>query len=96
MAKNSIAKKRPIAGFTLIELLVTIVIIGILVGIGTVSYNGIMKQNRQKDLENSLIDAAGKVQNYISKNNKLPDKELYLNSFCEKQYQAFMVAKNWK
>ena len=31
-----------------------------------------MKQNRQKDLENSLIDAAGKVQNYISKNNKLP------------------------
>lgn len=31
-----------------------------------------------------------------SKNNKLPDKELYLNSFCEKQYQAFMVAKNWK
>ena len=72
MAKNSIAKKHPIAGFTLIELLVTIVIIGILVGIGTVSYNGIMKQNRQKDLENSLIDAAGKVQNYISKNNKLP------------------------
>ena len=72
MANNSIAKKHPIAGFTLIELLVTIVIIGILVGIGTVSYNGIMKQNRQKDLENSLIDAAGKVQNYISKNNKLP------------------------
>ena len=72
MAKNSIAKKHPIAGFTLIELLVTIVIIGILVGIGVVSYNGIMKQNRQKDLENSLIDAAGKVQNYISKNNKLP------------------------
>ena len=72
MAKNSIAIKRPIAGFTLIELLVTIVIIGILVGIGVVSYNGIIKQNRQKDLENSLIDAAGKVQNYISKNNKLP------------------------
>ena len=72
MTKNSIAKKHPIAGFTLIELLVTIVIIGILVGIGVVSYNGIMKQNRQKDLENSLIDAAGKVQNYISKNNKLP------------------------
>lgn len=72
MAKNIIAKKHPVAGFTLIELLVTIVIIGILVGIGVVSYNGIMKQNRQKDLENSLIDAAGKVQNYISKNNKLP------------------------
>ena len=44
MAKNSIAKKHPVAGFTLIELLVTIVIIGILVGIGVVSYNGIMKQ----------------------------------------------------
>ena len=72
MAKNIIAKKHPVAGFTLIELLVTIVIIGILVGIGVVSYNGIMKQSRQKDLENSLIDAAGKVQNYISKNNKLP------------------------
>ena len=72
MAKNIIAKKHPVAGFTLIELLVTIVIIGILVGIGVVSYNGIIKQNRQKDLENSLIDAAGKVQNYISKNNKLP------------------------
>ena len=72
MAQNIIAKKHPVAGFTLIELLVTIVIIGILVGIGVVSYNGIIKQNRQKDLENSLIDAAGKVQNYISKNNKLP------------------------
>ena len=72
MAKNITAKKHPVAGFTLIELLVTIVIIGILVGIGVVSYNGIIKQNRQKDLENSLIDAAGKVQNYISKNNKLP------------------------
>ena len=69
MAKNIIAKKHPVAGFTLIELLVTVVIIGILVGIGVVSYNGIIKQNRQKDLENSLIDAAGKVQNYISKNN---------------------------
>ena len=72
MAKNITAKNHPVAGFTLIELLVTIVIIGILVGIGVVSYNGIIKQNREKDLENSLIDAAGKVQNYISKNNKLP------------------------
>ena len=73
MAKNSIAKKRPIAGFTLIELLVTIVIIGILVGIGVVSYNGIMGQNRQKALENNLMDSAAKVQAYISKNNRLPD-----------------------
>ncbi len=31
-----------------------------------------------------------------SKNNKLPDKDMYLDQFCEKQYQAFMVAKKWK
>ena len=30
-----------------------------------------------------------------SKNNKLPDKDKYLTLFCEKQYQAFLVAKNW-
>ena len=30
------------------------------------------------------------------KNNKLPDKDMYLNEFCEKQYQAFMIAKSWK
>mgnify|MGYP001008416568 FL=1 len=30
------------------------------------------------------------------KNNKLPDKGRYLNEFCEKQYRAFMVVKNWK
>lgn len=30
------------------------------------------------------------------KNNKLPDKDMYLNSFCEKQYQAFIISKNWK
>ena len=30
-----------------------------------------------------------------SKNNKLPDKDKYLTLFCEKQYQAFLVAKKW-
>lgn len=30
------------------------------------------------------------------KNNKLPDKDKYLDRFCEKQYQAFMISKNWK
>ena len=30
------------------------------------------------------------------KSNKLPDKDMYLNEFCEKQYQAFMLAKGWK
>lgn len=31
-----------------------------------------------------------------SKNNKLPDKDMYLDIFCEKQYQTFLIAKNWK
>lgn len=30
-----------------------------------------------------------------SKSNKLPNKELYLDLFCEKQYQAFILTKNW-
>lgn len=29
------------------------------------------------------------------KNNKLPDKDMYLESFCEKQYRAFLIAKKW-
>lgn len=28
------------------------------------------------------------------KNNKLPDKDRYMNQFCEYQYRAFMIAKN--
>ena len=59
--------------FTIIELLVAIVIIGILVAITTVSFSSIMGKNRQKALENNLMDSAGKVQAYISKNNRLPD-----------------------
>lgn len=30
------------------------------------------------------------------KNNKLPDKERYLNRFCEYQYRAFQITKNMK
>ena len=64
--------KKKLAGFTIIELLVAIVIIGILVGLVTVSYSTITTKTRQKTLENNLIDASAKIKQYAAKNNRLP------------------------
>lgn len=59
-------------GFTLMELIVSIVIIGILVGLVTISFNSVTDKTKKKDLENALIDSAAAIKSYTLKNNKMP------------------------
>ena len=43
------------SGFTLIELLVVVAILGILAGIGIVSYNGYVDSSKKKSAENIMM-----------------------------------------
>ena len=63
--------KRP--GFTIVELLITIVIVGILVGIATLSFDSIVNKNKQKSLEGALMESASVIKYYSAANKQLPD-----------------------
>lgn len=65
-------------GFTLIEMLAVIIILGILIGIATVSYSGYLSSSKDKAFriaENTFKDAV--IEAYIDCNGNLTD-----NDFC--------------
>jgi len=55
-------------GFTIIELLVVIVVIGILVGISVVSYNGVQQTARDKALLSDTENVSSELARYSAKN----------------------------
>ena len=59
---NSYIHKESNRGFTIIELLIVIVIIGILVAITAVSYNGITKSAKESALKSELKQASTEVE----------------------------------
>jgi len=56
-------------GFTIVELLIVIVVIGILVGVTVVSFNGIEQSAREKSIMSDLDNAANEVTRYSTKNS---------------------------
>jgi prepilin-type N-terminal cleavage/methylation domain-containing protein len=60
------------AAFTIVELLIVIVIIGILVGIVIVSYNGVTDKARVSTLQNDLSQAASNLELTNANNSSFP------------------------
>ena len=65
-------KQRANEGFTIIELLIAVIVIGILAGLGVVSYNGV--QNRAKDVrtEDAYAKISDALEFYYIKNKEYP------------------------
>lgn len=63
-------------GFTVIELLIVVVIVGILVSIGIVSYNGFQKRAFDAAVQGDLESIAGELESYRARNETTnPNKE---------------------
>ena len=60
-------------GFTIIELLVSIVVIGILITITTVSYNGIQQRSRDSERGSDITKIKIAIEKYHAENSSYPD-----------------------
>ena len=69
---NSYIDKESNRGFTIIELLIVIVIIGILVAITAVSYNGITKSAKESALKSELKRISTSLELHKAKNGTYP------------------------
>lgn len=67
--KRSLLQSR---GFTVVELIVVIVVIGILAGIVTLSYQGIQRNTREATLHGDLRETAQEIEAYRSQNSRYP------------------------
>ena len=61
-------KRLKSAGFTIVELLIVIIVIGILVAISIVAYNGVQKNAIDKAVISDIDGASGEVARYGTKN----------------------------
>jgi len=65
---QSLTKRIKNAGFTIVELLIVVVVIGILVGITSMAYNGIQKNAIDKSLISDIDGVEGEVTRYSVNN----------------------------
>lgn len=71
MQVGNLKKIRP-KGFTLVELLIVIVVLGILISISIVAYNGIQARARDSRRHNDISEIAKGLEVYYSVNHKYP------------------------
>ncbi|RWZ78185.1 MAG: LamG domain-containing protein [Candidatus Microsaccharimonas sossegonensis] len=64
-----VTARRPLAGFTIVELLIVIIVIGILVAISVVAYNGVQRGARDKSIISDIDGIAGELTRYATNNN---------------------------
>ena len=62
-------KRHNSTGFTIVELLIVIIVIGILVAISVVAYNGVQKNALDKSVLSDVDGVSGEVSRYGTKNN---------------------------
>ena len=66
-------KRLKITGFTIVELLIVIVVIGILVAVSVVTYNGVQKSAIDKAVLSDVDGVSGEVARYGTKNQGVYD-----------------------
>ena len=69
-------------GFTIIELLVTIVVIGILITITTVSYNGISQRSRDSERGSDVTQIKIALEKYHAEKGRYPAVCPAVNTGC--------------
>jgi prepilin-type N-terminal cleavage/methylation domain-containing protein len=62
-------------GFTIVELLVTIVVVGILASIVTVTYNGTQAQSRDKQRVTDMEIIVNALEKYKSQHGEYPEEQ---------------------
>jgi prepilin-type N-terminal cleavage/methylation domain-containing protein len=73
MSLNNIKKMKAERGFTIVELLIVIVVIGILVAITLVAYNGIQNRARTTSAEAAAQTVVKKAEAYNAEEGVYPD-----------------------
>jgi prepilin-type N-terminal cleavage/methylation domain-containing protein len=58
-------------GFTIIELMIVVIVIGILVSISIISYNGLQQSGRDKSILSDIDAVAAEINRYAASNNSV-------------------------
>ena len=82
------------SGFTLIELLVVVAILGIIAGIGIVSYQGYVTSAKIKSAKNVLMQTGLGQMEYFSDYNKYYTDDLFFKCNLEIEATRFSKSSN--
>lgn len=81
--------KRRSGGFTLIELMITVAVVGILAAIAYPSYQQQIQSSRRAEAQATLMDMAGKQQQFLLDTRAFADSVASLNFFVRSSVSTY-------